>query len=180
MRRAFTLIEVTLAMGILATGVLAIVGLYAYGYRESAQSREDVGATAVADAVLSQLTMAVSATNLKWSVFKELGSYPSDEGWGHFIDRTTGRITGDPTSQAKSDFSSFMGRLSGGCVGALDCDTAFPNTALSSTGLECGLVILHEPDSAIVRIGFKAMKQKQSLLTAPMFYTEAKFMGIDE
>ena len=180
MKRAFTLIEVTLAMGIMATGILAAVGLYALGYRESAQSREDVGATAVADAVLGQLTMAITATNLKWSVFRGLGNYPNDDVWGYFIDPNTGRVDKDTTSRAKSDFASFMGRLSGGCVGSLDCDTAFPEAALSATGLECGLIILHDQDSAIVRVGFRAMKHRSMLLSAPLFYTEAKFQGVDE
>lgn len=181
MKRAFTLIEITLAMGVMATGVLAVVGLYAFGYKESAQSREDVAATALADAVLSPLTMAITATNLKWSVFRELPSYPSDEGWGEFLDRSTGRVNGNPTARAQSDFASFMSRLAGGVSGgSLDCDTAFPSAALNATGLECGLVILHERNSAIVRIGFRAMKLKQSLLSAPLFYTEAKFQGVDE
>lgn len=164
LKRAFTLIEVTLAMAILATGVLSIVGLYAFGFRESSQSREDVGATAVADAVLGQLTMGITATNLKWSVFRNLPSYPSDDGWGYFINRQTGRLNGDPTSKAKSDFAAFMGKLSGGVSGGpLDCDTAFPDAALTATGLKCGLVILHEQDSAIVRIGFRAGALTQSL-----------------
>lgn len=181
MKRAFTLIEVTMAMGIMAVGIMSVVGLYAFGFRESGQSREDIGATAVADAVLGQLSMAISATNLKWSVFKELPSYPSDEGWGYFVNRSNGRIKEDPTSRAKSDFSSFMGKLSGAVAGGtLDCDTSFPATALASTGLKCGLVILHEQNSAIVRIGFRAMKQRQALLSAPMFYTEVKFQGVDE
>ena len=181
LKRAFTLIEVTLAMGILATGVLAIVGLYAFGFRESSQSREDVGATALADAVLGQLTMAITATNLKWSVFRNLPSYPNDDGWGYFINQRTGRLSGDPTSKAKSDFAAFMGKLSGGVSGgSLDCDTSFPDAALSATGLKCGLVIMHEPDSAIVRIGFRASMLVQTMLSAPMFYTEAKFQGVDE
>ena len=89
MKRAFTLVEVTLAMGIMAVGIMSVVGLYAFGFRESGQSREDVGATAVADAVLGQLSMAISATNLNWRLFKDLPSYPSDEGWGYFINRNT-------------------------------------------------------------------------------------------
>lgn len=181
MKRAFTLIEVTLAMGIMATGILAAVGLYALGYRESAQSREDVGATAVADAVLGQLTMAITATNLKWSVFKDMGNYPDDSAWGYFIDRNTGRVNKDTTSKAKSDFASFMGKLAGGVAGgSLGCDTAFPAAALSATGLECGLIILHDRNSAIVRVGFRAMKHRSMLLSAPLFYTEAKFQGVDE
>lgn len=181
LKRAFTLVEVTLAMAILGTGVLTVVGLYAFGFRESAQSREDVGATALADAVFSQLTMAITATNLKWSVFRNLPSYPSDDGWGFFINRSTGRLNGDPTPRAKSDFGAFMSTLSGGTAGgSFNCDTAFPDSALSATGLKCGLVILHEQDSAVVRIGFRASTLVQSLLSVPMFYTEAKFQGVDE
>ena len=180
MKRAFTLIEITLAMGIMATGVLSIVGLYAFGYRESSQSREDVGATAVADAVLGQLTMALTATNLKWSVFRDLKSYPSDNGWGEFVNHQTGRITGDSTSRAKTDFAALMSTLAGGCEGSLRCDTSFPSGALDGTGLKCGLVIQHTQDSAIVRIGFRAMRLQQDLLSAPMFYTEAKFMGVED
>ena len=180
MKRGFTMIEVTLAMGIMAIGVLSIVGLYSFGYRESSQSRTDVGATAVADAVLSQLTMAISATNLRWSVFKNLESLPSDDGWGFFINETTGLVDNSPTSRAKSDFGAFMSRLSAAAKGPLDCDTAFPDAALSATGLKCGLVIRHQKGSAIVRIGFRAMARETELLSAPMFYTEVKFMGIDE
>ena len=181
MKRAFTLVEVTLAMGIMATGVLSIIGLYAFGYRESAQSREDVGAAAVADAVLGQLTMAITATNLKWSVFRDLPNYPDSSGWGYFLSSGSGRVNRDPTSKAKSDFNSFMGRLSGGIAGgSFDCDTSFPAAALSATGLECGLVILHERDSAIVRIGFRAMRNRAALLSVPMFFTAAKFQGVDE
>ena len=166
-------------MGILAGGVLTVVGLYSYGYRESAQSREDVGAAAVADAVLGQLTMALSATNLTWSTFKSLSNYPSDEGWGYFLD-STAHVTKDPTSQAKSDFQAVMAKLSSGCKGSLNCDTAFPESALNNTGLCCGLVILHENNSSIVQIGFKAMRHRTNLLAAPIFYTEVKFMGVDE
>ena len=179
MKRAFTLIEITLAMGIMATGVLAIVGLYSYGYRESSQSREDVGATVAADAVLSQLAMAISATNLKWTLFKELRSRPNDEGWGYFVNASTGLVSGNPTSQAKSDFNGFISDLAGCAQGSLDGTFSFPDAALPQ-GMECGLVILHDRDSSVVRLGFKAMRHKQSLLTAPIFYTEVRFQGIDE
>ena len=61
MKRAFTLIEVNLAMLIMAGGILSIVGLYSLGFRENRQSTEDVAGAAYADAVLSPLVMALSA-----------------------------------------------------------------------------------------------------------------------
>ena len=48
-RRGFTLIEVNLAMFVMAVGTLGLVSLYSLGYRENQQSNEDVQAAAVAD-----------------------------------------------------------------------------------------------------------------------------------
>ena len=49
-KKAFTLIEVNLAIFIMAGGVLAMISLYSLGFRESRQSREDVASSAMADA----------------------------------------------------------------------------------------------------------------------------------
>ena len=62
MRRGFTLMEVNLAILVMAGGILAMVSLYSFGYRENRQSREDVGGAALADAVLSPMIMAASAS----------------------------------------------------------------------------------------------------------------------
>ncbi len=80
-RKAFTLIEVNVSILILSAGVLALITLFALGFRENRQSREDVGSAAFADAVFSRIAMAASATNLKWSAFRRLGDYPSAKGW---------------------------------------------------------------------------------------------------
>lgn len=172
MKRAFTLVEVTLAMGIMSVGVLSLVGLYSYGYREANQSRQDVGATAVADAVLAQLASAASSTNVTWAKFSQLRNYPDDSGWGYFVDENTGRIKGDPTSRAMSDFSGFLGEL-----GVQDQGFQFPNLP---NKMNCGLVIQHERGKQIVRFGFRLMTHKSELLSAPLFYTEAKFMGVGQ
>ena len=59
LQRAFTLIEVNLAIFIMAGGVLAMISLYSLGFRESRQSREDVAASAIADEVLNPLVVAL-------------------------------------------------------------------------------------------------------------------------
>ena len=46
LRKAFTLMEVNLAILIMAGGVLSVVSLFALGYRENRQSREDVASAA--------------------------------------------------------------------------------------------------------------------------------------
>lgn len=177
MRKAFTLIEVNLAMLIMAGGILSVVGLYALGFRENRQSREDVAATALADSVMSPLVMALSATNVTWTSFRNLGSYPGRDGWkGYF--NSNGIVTTDPQAKAQSAFTSVMGALS--FDGSYDGDRSFPSSALSGSGMSCGLVVLHETDSAVVQIAFRAVKSDMfgQLMGMPLFYTEVRFQGV--
>jgi type II secretory pathway pseudopilin PulG len=178
MKKAFTLIEVNLAMLIMAGGILSIVGLYAFAFRESRQSREDVAATAIADSVISPLVCALSATNVTWSSFRSLGNYPGNNGWGDYLDRSKGVVTQNPQGKARSVFSSVTGALR--YNGAYDGPTEFPSTALNGTGMSCGLVVQHEQDSAVVRISCRATKLPGALLSMPMFYTEVRFQGIPD
>lgn len=180
MRKAFTLIEVNLAMMIMAVGVLSIVALYSYGFRENRQSREDVEATAIADMVISPLVMAISHTNLKWSVFREEFHYPSGAGWADYFD-SEGVVSQDPDSKAQGVFSSVMAKLQAGSLSP-SVDTAWPLPGKSDSdgaarSLSCGLVITHERDSSVVRIAFRATKQPGTLLAMPVFYTAVRFQG---
>ena len=178
MKRAFTLIEVNLAMLIMAGGVLSIVGLYAFGFRENRHSREDVAATAMADSVISPLVMAISATNLRWSVFREEFHYPSAKGWGAYLNESLGVVTRDPQGMAEDVFGKTMALMSKAVDGTRDFSTEFPSSATSGTGMSCGLVVQHDQDSAVVRISFRATKLPGELLSMPLFYTEVRFQGL--
>ena len=179
MKKAFTLIEVNLAMLIMAGGILSIVGLYAFGFRENRQSREDVAATALADSVMSPLVMALSATNVTWSSFRQIGNYPSKEGWKDYFN-SKGVVTQDPQAKAQSVFGSVMGALS--FDGAYNGSKSFPTAAMNGTGMSCGLVILHDENSAVVKIAFRAVKTDMpgQLLAMPLFYTEVRFQGVSD
>lgn len=179
MKKAFTLIEVNLALLIMAGGILSIVGLYAFGFRENRQSREDVAATALADSVMSPLVMALSATNVTWSSFRTIGNYPSDKGWADYIN-DKGVVTQDPQAKAQGVFSSTMGKLS--FDGGYDGERGFPSSAMSGTGMSCGLVVQHDEDSAVVRIAFRAVKSDMygQLMGMPLFYTEVRFQGVSD
>ena len=84
MRRfGFTLIEVNLAMFIMAMGTLGLVSLYAFGYRENQQSNEDVRAAAVAEMHLNAMIAALSSTNMTWSAWRGIGVQPAT-GWGYY------------------------------------------------------------------------------------------------
>ena len=175
MRKAFTLVEVNLAMLVMATGILTVVGLYAFGYRENRQSREDVAATALADAVVGQLMAAITSTNLVWSEFKDLKSYPDENGWEKYFD-SNGIVSQDPEGLAERAFSSVMSglKISSRCP---DFDTAFPSAARMASGLSCGLVVMHEQDSPVVSIAFRATKLPGTLLAMPLYYCEGRFQG---
>ena len=180
MKRAFTLIEVNLAMLIMAGGILSIVGLYSFGFRENRHSREDVAATALADSIVSPLVMAISATNLKWSVFRQEKNFPSSNAWGDYLNSSSGVVTQDPQARAQSVFSQTMSWISGAAEGPLNVKTAFPSSVMSGTGMSCGLVVQHEEDSAVVKISFRATRHPGELLAMPLFYTEVRFQGLPD
>ena len=110
MKRSFTLMEVNLAILIMAGGILSIVGLYSLGFRENRQSVEDVATAAYADAVISPLVMAISSTNLKWSVFRTIPSFPSEAGWADYFN-SDGIVESNPESKAATVFGQVMSKL---------------------------------------------------------------------
>ena len=113
MKKAFTLIEVNLAIMIMAVGVLGIISLYAFGFREERQSREDVASAAYADAVMGPLVTALTATNVKWSAFRRIPDSPGSLGWGHYLEnRTTGKVVSNPESLAQSAYTRTISALS--------------------------------------------------------------------
>ena len=175
MKRAFTLIEVNLAIMVMAVGVLGIISLYAFGFREERQSREDVASAAYADAVMGPLVTALTATNVKWSAFKALKSKPGNDGWGHYLEnRSTGKVVSNPESKAQSAYSE--------TIGALNLGEGFPSgfqvTKQKAGNLLPALVVMHDEDSAIVRISFRAVDKSNLLFSAPLYYTEARFQGV--
>ena len=179
MKKAFTLIEVNLAVGVMTVGVLSILGLYMFGYRETAQSREDIEAAALADHVIAPLVAAITHTNMSWETFRDGYQYPSDEGWGAYFN-SEGVVVDDPDSKAQGAFESLMKKLNvSGLKPAVD--SSFPLGGRSDGGsgraLSCGLVIQHDEGSSVVRISFRATPKPSLLMSMPLFYTEARFQG---
>ncbi len=174
MKKGFTLLEINLAIMIMAGGILSILGLYGLGYRENRQSREDVAATTYADAVLSPLVMALSATNITWQEFNKIRSSPGEEGWGAYLNQSTGLVDQDPQGRAESAWSEVMS-----AVGTkAKVNTTWPKSARA--GLKAGLVVMRDEDSAVVRLAFRATRNASELLAMPQFYTEVRFQGITD
>lgn len=158
-------------MMVMALGALSIVGLYAFGYRESSQSREDVEATALADQVIGPLVMAITHTNQSWQAFEREFSFP-EGGWAAYLDGN-GEVSSDPDGMAQDVFAKAMTELGASSL-TPGIQASFPS---AGRALSCGLVVQHERGSALVRIGFRATARPSTLLSMPLFYTEARFQG---
>lgn len=172
MRKAFTLMEVNLAILIMTGGVLSILGLYSLGYRETEQSREDVQSAIYADAVISPLVKVLSSPDVAWRAFSELKNYPGDAGWGEYIE-SDGEIDKESAEKAKGAFEDLVDGIDNGYRGTFP-QISWPS---DSFGLNAGLVILHEEGSSVVKIGFRASKKPEELLAMPLYYTEVRFQG---
>ena len=168
LKRAFTLMEVNLAMFVMAVGTLGLVSLYTLGYRENRQSTEDVAATAYAEGILNALTSALSSSEATWSQWNSLGTYPAN-GWLDYFDEETGEMkSSNPNGMAQTAFGAVMGKFSGSDV----------STAAFDVGeLKAALVIVHEPNARTCAIAFRAGKRAGDLMSQPMFYTEVHFQG---
>ena len=113
-KRAFTLMEVNLAIFIMAVGLLAMVALYPLAYRESRQSQDDVKAAAVADCVLNMLTATLSSRNIKWEDWvRGIERAIQSDGWLAYCDNTQNSYApkkrNQINSQAKQVFSALTG-----------------------------------------------------------------------
>lgn len=191
-RVAFTLMEVNLAIFIMAIGVLAMVSLYPLGYRESQQSRDDVRAAAMADLVLGQLTAALSSRNIEWdewvsSVKEAVNKTP--KGWMSYMQqRGNNQLVPvrDPSSTASKVFDSLMGankqysrpEFSPG-TGQGELKYALVAQWGKRTLAENGGIATMD-DYSRVCVSFRATRRAGALMAQPLYYTEIHFQGDQE
>ena len=185
-RRGFTLLEVNLAIFIMATGVLVMCGLYSLGFRENRQSVEDVASAAFADAYLGPLVQGLSATNMEWSTWIQIGDTPSQsetlsvasgvwpqEGWMAYVQRVGNtanyRVKGDPRSTADGVFNKVLAKIPSPYKGS--------NPGLSGD-FQYGLVVTR--CGATVQLAFRASRRKEALMSQPLFVSEVHFQGDPE
>ena len=70
-RNGFSLIEINMAIFVMAAGVLAIAALYPLGLRESILSQSDFKQVMFADYVLNIAVTAACSTNVTWSEWSQ-------------------------------------------------------------------------------------------------------------
>lgn len=180
MRRAFTLLEVNLAILVMSAGVLGMCALYSFGFRENRQSVEDVAAIAFADTYLSPLVQGLSATNMAWSAWCEIGEstkgeqervadavWPA-EGWIEYVQRSgnTYRVNGGSNSRADGVFSDVMSKVPSPYRGqrpSIDSDFSY---ALVVT--RCG---------AKIQLAFRSSRRREVMMAQPIIVSEVHFQG---
>ena len=196
-KKGFTLVEVNLAVFIMAGGILAMISLYSLGYRENRQSREDVASTACADDILNRLVLALSSTNITWKSWKNLPyvdcSQPKNGArtWKDYlipdVDKSDGRtsywrVKANPFSQAQSVFNSVASAINSD----ITKDNLMPSlSAPSQPGVGNGqmtyaLVAFRDAeDSPVMSLAVRVVRDRRwrSLMSQPIFFTEVHFQG---
>ena len=188
-RKAFTLIEVNLAMFIMAAGTLTICILYSFAFRESRQSVEDVAAAAFADAYLGPLVQGLSATNMTWSAWREIGDSPKstdahtrgvdglwpEDGWCAYVEKpkrsdgTAGYaflVKDKPRGTADDVFDMVLRKI--------PTDYQGKNPEIPD-GYYYGLVVTRR--AAVIQLAFRAARRQDSLMSQPPFVAEVRFQG---
>ena len=179
-RLGFTLVEVNLAMFVMAVGTLGLVSLYSFGYRENQQSNEDVRAAAVAQMNMNAMVAALSSTNMTWSKWKAIGTHPVN-GWGTYAGDGSGttaskndgtdKVTplSDPNSEARAAFQAVMSAA--GASGSFDAQNMNVAIVVAPDNPTCP-----RRYSVAVRCGART----GSLVYQPLYYTEVAFQGLKE
>ena len=180
-RQGFTLMEVNLAMFVMAVGTLGLVSLYSFGYRENQQSIEDVRAASVAEVNMNALIAALSSTNMTWSQWNSIGTQPAD-GWGYYAGDGTGVDWNDNDSgQEQKVNPPSLGAMTGtssGIFGKLMGLSSSQGSFYDGDGLACGLVVNQIGDRCSV--AFRCGKRAAALVAQPLYYTEVRFQGLRE
>ncbi len=191
-RAAFTLMEVNLAIFIMAVGVLAMTSLYPLGFRENEQSRDDVEAAVVADLVLGQLTAALSSRDIEWSQWESgVGGaiQQAPDGWISYADSYHG-ASGKQEYKVKnkSSVNGIAGKVFDKLAGINGSNLQNPFT---DSKYAYGLVVQWGKrvvatttkksqavnDYSRVSISFRMARRPGALMTAPIYYTEVHFQG---
>lgn len=194
-KKGFTLVEVNLAVFIMAGGILAMISLYTLGYRENRQSREDVAATACADDVMNRLVLALSSTNITWKSWKSLPYVIEGQrnngakAWSDYLltdikedGKYVWRVKADPYATAQQVFNSIKSAISSDVAK----DSQAPNLVCPSKPgsgngqLTFALVAFRDgPDSPVMSISMRVVRDRRwrSLMAQPIFFTEVHFQG---
>ena len=187
MKKGFTLMEVNLAIFIMATGILAMVSLYPLGFRENEQSLEDVAGAAIADEILNPLVMGLSSTNITWQAWTGIcgGAVRAPNGgWQDYFINNDFRYAPKSMSSIRGTADGVIGKLQS-AISSGDQHGASVNIAPAS-GLAYALVVTEGtqyvnggevPDRQRLQLCLRVARRAGQLMSAPIYYTEVRFQG---
>ena len=183
-RAAFTLMEVNLAIFIMAVGVLAMTSLYPLGFREGQQSRDDVRAAVAADEVLGKLTAALSSRNITWKEWTDAvgdAVKATKEGWfSYYTQRGSDTWVVKDRSSVNSTAEDVFRALAQACNPKPDFvftdNNKYAYGLVAQWGKRTVAGSTHN-DYSRVSISFRLARRANALMTAPIYYTEIHFQG---
>ena len=82
LKAGFSLMEVNMAIFVMAVGILGTVALFPLGLRESTQGQADITQAMFSDYLLNQAVAAASLTNFPWTVWENLPNVAQKENSG--------------------------------------------------------------------------------------------------
>ena len=203
LRRAFTLMEVNLAIFIMAGGVLAMVSLYSLGMRESRQSTEDVAAAGYADAVFAPLVSKLSSRNMTWRGWTSIGSTPAGEGsqvcdgvtqggkgWAAYVEKVGSNSSGLFRITVGEGWNSLVQNAFDAIANAEEDTTG----VTGANGSSDSALSISKPDlpsdffyglvatrkGSVISLAFRASRRRDALMSQPVYYTEVHFQGRDD
>lgn len=185
MKKAFTLLEVNLAMFVMAMGVLSMIALYPLGFREADQSREDLAAAAYCESVLNSLAAALSSTNIPWSSWAKLandenkkGATIPKDGWLEYFDDNyygSPKRATEMKSIADRTFKQVLDRVGFKNIVDAKGNKYQVEPPPQPRGLACGLVVAFTGTRCAIAV--RATRRPAMLLAQPLFFTEVNFQG---
>jgi Tfp pilus assembly protein PilV len=175
-RSGFSLIEVNMAVFVLAIGVLSMAVLYPLGLRESMQSQADLKQSMFADYIINVAVSAAGSTNVNWSTWsswaRTYNMVGSDAGTELNIGDSVPPFVLNAVKNAVSQYNG--NQLSG-----------FQHTINQTFAIYC--VMSQGPSDRMMGIMVRSLDVDTSKMTTrekikrlesqPIYYGEARFMG---
>ena len=183
-RAAFTLMEVNLAIFIMAVGVLAMTSLYPLGFREGEQSRDDVQAAVVADEVLGKLTAGLSSRNITWQEWRSAVKNAVEvtpKGWfSYYVQRDSSTYVVKDRGSVNTQAESVFRELAQACSPKPGFDFSERQKYAYGIVAQWGKRVVNgvsREDYSRVSISFRLARRANALMAAPIYYTEVHFQG---
>ena len=184
LRTAFTLMEVNLAIFIMAAGVLGMVSLYSLGFRESRQSVEDVASSGIADSFFAPLVAGLSATNMTWQQWCNAvpdvsredcnGLSPAD-GWLGYVTKIDDDNDGYYENyRVNSGCNAMADGVAGKILGQVPAEYRGSSPSVDSS-YKYALVATRK--GSTIALAFRAGRRLETLMGQPLYYTEVHFQG---